>query len=99
MVPSPKLGNQRGILRYPASVLAPESALGLLPSIALSSAQVGAHSIESQEPVENALASAASTGVKNSRPERPSNGRFSGGHKWPGLTWPLRHWSGGSESN
>src|SRR2546422_5732785 len=30
---------KRGILRYPASVLAPGSALGLLPSIALSSAQ------------------------------------------------------------
>ena len=30
---------KRGILRYPASVLAPESALGSLPSVALSSAQ------------------------------------------------------------
>src|SRR5205823_4689310 len=32
---------QRGILRHPASVLAPEPALGSLPSVALSSAQVG----------------------------------------------------------
>jgi hypothetical protein len=35
---------KRGISRHPASVLASESALGLLPSIALSSAQVGPHS-------------------------------------------------------
>jgi hypothetical protein len=32
---------KRGILRRPASVLAPESALGSLPSVALSSAQAG----------------------------------------------------------
>src|SRR5215471_17365967 len=31
---------KRGIFRHPASVLAPESALGSLPSVALSSAQV-----------------------------------------------------------
>jgi hypothetical protein len=30
---------KRGISRYPASVLAPESALGLFPNVALSSAQ------------------------------------------------------------
>ena len=36
---SRSLENQTGHRRYPASVLAPESALGLLPSIALSSAQ------------------------------------------------------------
>jgi hypothetical protein len=35
------LQTKRGILRHPASVLAPESALGSLPSVALSSAQVG----------------------------------------------------------
>src|SRR5262245_50164593 len=33
------LQTKRGILRHPASVLAPESALGSLPSVALSSAQ------------------------------------------------------------
>jgi len=38
-VPIPKLKNKRGIFRHPASVLAPESALGSLPSVALSSAQ------------------------------------------------------------
>jgi hypothetical protein len=32
---------KRGISRHPASVLAPESALGSLPSVALSSAQAG----------------------------------------------------------
>src|SRR5437867_12832212 len=32
---------KRGILRHPASVLAPGSALGSLPSVALSSAQAG----------------------------------------------------------
>src|SRR5207249_1220136 len=36
------LQTKRGILRHPASVLAPESALGSLPSVALSSAQAGA---------------------------------------------------------
>src|SRR5712691_9538367 len=35
------LQTKRGILRHPASVLAPESALGSLPSVALSSAQAG----------------------------------------------------------
>ena len=43
-VPIPKLSaykTNRGILRHPASVLAPESALGSLPSVALSSAQAG----------------------------------------------------------
>jgi hypothetical protein len=34
---------KRGIVRYPASVLAPGSALGLLPSSALSSVQVDPH--------------------------------------------------------
>jgi hypothetical protein len=34
---------KRGILRYPASALAPGSALGLLPSSALSSVQVDPH--------------------------------------------------------
>lgn len=33
------LETKRGTFRYPASVLAPESALGSLPSVALSSAQ------------------------------------------------------------
>jgi hypothetical protein len=35
------LQTKRGIFRHPASVLAPESALGSLPSVALSSAQAG----------------------------------------------------------
>ena len=35
---------KRGISRHPASVLAPESALASLPSVALSSAQVDSHS-------------------------------------------------------
>ena len=35
------LQTKRGIVRHPASVLAPESALGSLPSVALPSAQVG----------------------------------------------------------
>jgi hypothetical protein len=45
-VPIPKwlhLGNQTGIVRYPASVLSPGSALGLLPSSALSSVQAARH--------------------------------------------------------
>jgi len=41
-VPIPKLGqNKRGIFRYPASVLAPGSALGSVPTVALSSDQAG----------------------------------------------------------
>jgi len=39
---------KRGIVRYPASVLAPGPALGLLLSIALSSAQVGTILIEQE---------------------------------------------------
>jgi hypothetical protein len=35
---------KRGIFRHPASVLAPESALGSLPTVALSSAQADSHS-------------------------------------------------------
>ena len=35
------LETKRGIIRHPASVLAPGSALGLLPSSALSSVQLG----------------------------------------------------------
>src|SRR5213593_490716 len=35
------LQTKRGILRHPASVLAPGSALGALPSVALSSVQAG----------------------------------------------------------
>ncbi len=38
-LPIPKTKTKRGILRYPASVLAPESALGSRPRVALSSAQ------------------------------------------------------------
>jgi hypothetical protein len=40
---------KRGILRHPASVLAPESALGSLPSVALSSAQADRILIENQK--------------------------------------------------
>src|SRR5438477_5042472 len=43
------LQNKRGILRHPASVLAPGSALGSLPSVALSSAQVDRIIIEQED--------------------------------------------------
>ena len=39
---------KRGILRHPASVLAPGSALGSLPSVALSSAQAGLIIVEQE---------------------------------------------------
>ena len=42
------LQTQRGILRRPASVLAPGSALGSLPSVALSSAQAGPIIVEQE---------------------------------------------------
>jgi hypothetical protein len=44
------LPTQRGILRHPASVLAPGSALGSLPSVALSSAQVAPIIVEHEGP-------------------------------------------------
>jgi hypothetical protein len=48
----PPQKTQRGISRYPASVLAPGSALGLLPSIALSSVQAGRIVIAPHELIE-----------------------------------------------
>ena len=43
------LQTKRGILRHPASVLAPGSALGSLPSVALSSAQVDRIIVEQED--------------------------------------------------
>src|SRR5438093_13708266 len=43
------LQTKRGILRHPASVLAPGSALGSLPSVALSSAQADRIIVEQED--------------------------------------------------
>ena len=76
---------KRGICRYPASVLAPESALGSLPSVALSSAQADPILIRIQNPV----ALVITEGVENlvldvvhmAGFEVATHGRFWGGHR------------------
>src|SRR5215470_12093585 len=76
---------KRGIFRHPASVLAPESALGSLPSVALSSAQ--ADHIVSESGKHACFIRKQRS--KNSRPaplvmagfDLATNGRFWGGHR------------------
>ena len=76
---------KRSISRYPASVLAPESALGSLPSVALSSAQADLILCESEK---------HACFINNQRSTNPRpvslemagfelaiNGRFWGGHR------------------
>jgi hypothetical protein len=65
---------------YPASVLAPGSALGLLPSSALSSVQVGPHCSRSQRrskrSIETFVDLITRGGVENLVPHVISIGRF-----------------------
>jgi hypothetical protein len=63
---------KRGIFRHPASVLAPEPALGSLPSVALSSAQADRILVENQ----TFVAFVSPEGVENLVPDVVSYGRF-----------------------
>jgi len=56
---------QRGIFRYPASVLAPGSALRLLPSIALSSVQAARILTLGDHPIETFIDLLTQEGVEN----------------------------------
>ena len=61
LLPIPKLQNKTGHLATPRFGLGPESALGLLPSIALSSAQV----VHSYTRTETSVAFVSVKGVEN----------------------------------
>jgi len=70
------LKTKRGILRHPASALAPGSALGLLPSSPLSSVQVGPHSNRLRWPIETVVDLNTHEGVEDLVPHVVSVGRF-----------------------
>jgi len=70
------LKTKRGIMRHPASVLAPGAALGLLPSTALSSVQVGPHCNRLPWLIETVVDLNTHEGVEDLVPHVVSVGRF-----------------------